>query len=154
MKFKFNISLLVLILVLARSYIESSLVQVGVNNDSWSDLIFCGGLGCFLKLKYSFILDIISFTVYIVIGRNILQLNKRNSIIASLLFVVIFMLTRFYNMIGGQLFEFIPEFLLPNLETNTALFWSIPSFIGMILCLLIMTMCIALFKKIRKLNVT
>lgn len=154
MNFKLNISILILILVLARSFIESSLVQVGIYYDSWSDLIFCGALGCFLKLKYSFILDIISFTIFLIIGRNILQMSKRYSIIASLLFVGIFMLTGFYNMIGGQLFNFIPEYILPNIETNTALFWSIPSIIGIILCLLIMIMGISLFKNICKKNVT
>jgi len=154
MKFKFRISLLILILLFARSYIESSLVQVGVNYDSWSDLIFCGGMGCFLTLKYSLVLDVISFTIYFLIGREFLRLSKRNSIIVSLLFVGAFMLTGFYNMIGGQLFDFIPEFILPNLETNQALFWSIPSFIGSSFCVLILTLGIVLFKRFGKFNVT
>ena len=147
MKSKLKFYFLIGILMFARAFIESGIIQIEINKESYSEFVFCGGLGCFLTFKYQFILEIISFTFYYIFGRKTLNLSKKNSIIIAVVYVGVFMLTGFYHIVGSPIFYFIPEIFLPNIKTNTALFWSIQGFIGILISFLIMTLSIKLIRK-------
>jgi len=154
MKINYRAYFLIFILVLARVFIENGLTQVGLNNETYSDLASCGVLGCFLKFKYRLILEFISFTAYYIIGIKILQISKRWSIVLASMFVLIFMLTHLYHEIGNVFFQLIFDFIKPLIEVSNVLFWSISGFIGMIISLLIMTIGTRIILKKRSGNVT
>ena len=154
MKVNYKIYILVFILVLARVFIENGLTQIGLDEEKYTGFVSCGSLGCFLKFKYRFILEFISFAAYYIIGIKILQISKRWSIFSASMFVLIFMMTQLYHEIGNVFFQLVFDFIKPLIEVNNVLFWSISGFIGMIISLLIMTIGIRIILKKRIGNVT
>ena len=152
MKTKFTFYLLSIFLIFTRSYLESWLVQIGLGNNEDSDLVFCGGLGCLLSFKYRIILDILSFVIIYIITKRIVSYNNKITLMVSMIFVCLVMLTHFYWFLGSQIEFLIPEFLYPDINKYTALYFSIRGFVGLIISIVLFTWIIYLIKKRKTLH--
>ena len=92
---------IVLLLTFVRTYFESYLVQLGLNDQQYADFYRCTIIGCFLKFKYQLLLDVISFGILFLLAKRYLYCDTQKGLIASGIFVVVFMWTDVYVLIGG-----------------------------------------------------
>ncbi len=152
MKSKSGIYFLIIILVFTRVFIENSLAQIGMQDETWSRLVFCSSVGCFLNLKYRLFLEIISFVAYFTVSKHILKISKRESIITAFVFILIFMIFPIYRTIGILFFEVILADIELFRTINPILYWSIPGVVGAIICIIIMTFGLVVFNRLFRRN--
>lgn len=132
--------LLVLLLIYLRAYLESYSIQ------EYEFMIECNFAGCFLKFKYRIVLEGLSFFTYFLLGKQYLRFSLKKSMLTSLLFVLVFMLTSFYWMMGSLVSWLISEFIFEFFEFNYVLYWSLGPFLGITISVFIMTF---LLKRLR-----
>ena len=136
-----------IVLVFIRTYTESYLVQLGLNNEKYSDFFRCTIVGCLLKFKYQMFLDIFSFGIYFLLSKQYLSYRTKKGLISSGIFVLIFMLTNLYETIGSLFGILVPDFILKTLEWSASLYWSFEGFLGMLISIVIMTLILKRLKK-------
>jgi len=140
MKSKSIILLIVVLLVFFRTYFESFLIQLGLNNKEYYFLHEKGLVSDFLKFKYQAILDILSLLAYFLLAKYLLKDSTKRGLVTSGVFVVTFMFTDFYKILGTLFGYLIPDSLMIKLEMDSSLYWSIDMFLGMNISVIIMAL--------------
>lgn len=129
-----------MVLAFVRTYTESYLVQLGLHDLDYAHLRKCTFAGCFLKFQYQVVLDILSFGIYFLFSKQYLGNGTRKALRSSGIFVALFMLIDIYVIIGALFGLLIPDFIWSSIESHDALYWSLESYFGMLISIVIMAL--------------
>lgn len=133
------------VLILLRILAEASLVEFGIENDSYNYLYKCTIIGCVLKLQYQLFIEPLSFISFWLLLRTFANQGPLWNLVFSVGFVVLFMITDLYEVLG----EF-PGLLIPFEKLNNLdgiIHWSITPVMGTCISVLISMLLIARIKK-------
>lgn len=132
--------LVVMVLAFVRTYTESYLVQLGLDDLEYAYLRKCTIAGCFLKFQYQVVLDILSFGIFFLFSKQYLSNGTGKALLSSGIFVALFMLNDIYVIIGGFFGLLIPDFIWNSIEPYNELYWSLESYFGMLISIVIMAL--------------
>jgi len=121
----------ILVLAYVRILLENYLLQLGGSDHAFEGLIRCSFAGCAVKFQYRAVLDVLSFILFFVSVKQFTNLNPRQALLASSIFVVAIMWTNLYGFIPDLLGNLFDKSYLFDTSIISLLISSLNDFIGL-----------------------
>lgn len=128
----------VFILIFLRAFGESLLTQYGLFYADLKFLVDCSIIGCFLDFKFCLLLDIMSWSLSLLLVKTFFNFTGKQNNFIALGFVFFFMLIPLYRVFG-VIFKlssyFIWEENFPLYQRT--LYWGVDDFVGLFLSVIV-----------------
>ncbi len=124
----------ILVLTYVRILLENYLLQLGVSDHAFEGFLRCSFAGCAVKFQYRAVLDVLSFILFFVSLKQFTNLNPRQALLVSSIFVVAIMWTNLYGFIPDLTGRPFDKSYLFETSVKSLLISSLNDFIGLSIC--------------------